>query len=1183
MKPFVHLHVHTEYSLLDGAARIKKLVKTCKEQGMSAIAITDHGNLYGAVQFFDACTDAGIKAIIGCEFYVADNYLEKKGKTKLAHLVLLAKDETGYNNLCKLNAEAFANGFYYKPRIDYSLLEKYHEGLVCLSACIGGDIPQLILKHKYEEAEALVLWFKNLFGDDFYLEIQNHFLPEQLEVNPKLHEYAKKYNIKLVATNDVHYINKEDAEVQDILLCVQTGKHFEDPDRMRFPNNEFYLKTYDEMADLFPDDLDALDITNEIAEKCNFQFLYGHYMYPKYTPETGQTPYDYLKDLVEDGLRRKYKQETPEIRERIEYEIGVIQKLGYIEYFLIVWDYINAARRKGISVGPGRGSGAGSIVAYLMGITDVDPMKYGLFFERFLNPERVSAPDFDVDFEDSRRSEVFDYVVEKYGADHVAKIITFGTMAAKNAIKDVARVLSVPYSEVDKVTKAIPNSVKRPNIIAKVFGLNQKEGSPDESVPELVEIYNSNADIRKVIDIANKLEDMPRQTGIHACGVIIGGAVLDEHMPLSRNGEDITTQYVGGELEHLGFLKMDFLGLRNLSDIKHAINMVKENHGVEINFDNMTYDDAEVFKLISTGNTTAIFQLESGGFQKFMRDLQPTCLEDIIAGVSLYRPGPMDSIPTFVKNKHNPEGITYVSPIMKPILDVTYGCIVYQEQVMKIVQDLAGYTLGRADSVRKMMGKKKVADMQKERVVFVHGCPESNGKAAVKGAMANGVDEATANKLWDEMEKFGSYAFNKSHAAAYAHVTYQTAYLKTYYKPEFLTSVLNNRITNADEITNYISYCREEGIKILCPDVNESDAYFTCDGKNIRFGLGALKGVGEAVCKQIVDERKKNGKFKDFADFLYRIAEFGVNKRVVEAFIFAGACDCFNHTRKDMFMVYEKALDTALRDAKARNSGQGTIFDLFLDPKQDAPSKISIVYPNLPEYETLEKLKHEREVLGIYLSGHPLDDHREKFKAYNFNASMIAKQVEEEGSPVDDVEHIEISHSNYGLKNNMYVDCGGIVVEVKKLLSKKTNLPMAILRVEDIYGGFDVMIPNKVYNEFSTYLFEDNFLTIKGKLSVRDGEKPIVIAEQLIEWERKQTEGKPVVVQKEKKLYLKYDITNERVNTEVLDVLSQFPGDMKVVVQSNGKLYNVPRKVSMHAKLTDALEKSIGSTNLIIR
>lgn len=1142
MGNFVHLHLHTEYSLLDGAARIDKVVKVAKEMGMPALAITDHGNMYGAVAFFDACESAGIKAIFGCEFYCCDDLTVKSGKIKLNHLVLLAKNEVGYHNLCKLNTIAFDQGFYYKPRIDRKTLKQYSEGLVCLSACLAGEIPQAILNREYDEAENIVKWFKDVFKDDFYLELQNHHIEEQIEVNIKLKEYAKKYNIKTVATNDVHYIYREDAVTQDVLMCVQMSKTIDDPDRMKFPNDEFYLKSYEEMAEAFPNDLDALENTMEIVDKCNYRLTYGHYMYPKYVPVTGQAPIDYFRDLIEAGLKKKYKVETPEIRERIEYELGVISKLGYVEYYLIVWDYINAAREKGISVGPGRGSGVGSIIAYLIGITDVDPIKYGLFFERFLNPERVSAPDFDVDFEDSRRSEVFEYVKEKYGTDRVVKIITFGTMAAKNAIKDVGRVLKVPYSELDQVTKAIPNTVKRPNIIAKVFGINHKEGTPDESIPELVEMYNNSDDIKKVVDIAYKLEDSPRQTGIHACGVIIGGDILDKHIPLAKNGDILTSQYVGGELEHLGLLKMDFLGLRNLSDIKGAIDLIKANHGVQVNFDEMDYDDPEVYKMISTGNTMAVFQLESGGFQKFMKELQPTCLEDIIAGVSLYRPGPMDSIPTFVKNKHNPEGIQYVSPLLEPILDVTYGCIVYQEQVMKIVQVLAGYTLGRADSVRKMMGKKKLKDLKLEREVFLNGCESINGKAAVEGAVKRGLDVDVANKLWDEMEKFGSYAFNKSHAAAYAHVTYQTAYLKCHYEAEFLTAVLNNRITNSDEIKNYITYAREEKIEVLPPNINLSETYFTVKNNQIRFGLAALKNVGVNVVDQIVNERKTNGDYKDLNDFVNRLDTTLLNKRCVESMILSGAFDCFGVKRSQMMRVYPQIIEKVVSDRKRQATGQ---FSLFGDILKDDATNI-VKMPDIPEYDDQTKLKLEKEVVGIYISGHPLASYVDEFKNFNFNGGML--QVEES---TDGEEEQDDSLKYDGLQDNMEVVCGGIISELKKVYSKKDGSEMAIIKVEDLYGSFDAMLFGRTYATYKPLLEIDKIIKIKGKLSIND-RGVCVRVENVAEMANK-TITTPLAEEPKKKeiptLYLMYDLTDKDLSKDIADLLKSYPGESPVVVK----------------------------------
>lgn len=1171
MGDFVHLHVHTEYSLLDGAARIKKLVKVCKEYGMSACAITDHGNMFGSVAFFDACQDVGIKAIFGCEFYVCDNLTVKQGKTKLNHLVLLAKNEVGYHNLCLLNSIAYAEGFYYKPRIDYNLLEKHCEGLICLSACLAGDIPQLILQRQFDEAEKLILWFKKIFGEDFYLELQNHGLEEQIIVNEKLREYSKKFDIKTVATNDAHYIFKEDSEMQDVLMCVQMGKTLDDPDRMKFPNSEFYLKTYDQMALAFPNDINALETTLEIADKCNFKLTYGNYMFPKYIPSTGQTPNEFFQDLIEEGLKKRYDEITSEIRARAEYEIETISRLGYVEYYLIVWDYINAAKNKGISVGPGRGSGVGSIAAYALGITDVDPIKYGLFFERFLNPERVSAPDFDIDFEDSRRGEVFDYVKEKYGEERICKIITFGTMAAKNAIKDVARVLRMPYSEVNRITKAMPNNIKGGDIIKKCFGLyHPKEGDKDfgtvYGVPELMEIYASNPEIKRVIDIAIKIEGSPRQTGIHACGVIIGGDVLEKHIPLAKNSDIITSQYVGGELEHLGLLKMDFLGLRNLSDIKQAIDLIKENHGVEISFDKHTYDDPEVFKLISTGNTKAIFQLESSGFQKFMRELQPTCIEDIIAGVSLYRPGPMDSIPTFIKNKHNPSGITYVSPVMEPILNVTYGCIVYQEQVMKIVQELAGYTLGRADSVRKMMGKKKLKDLQKEREVFLNGYAAENGGVSVDGVLKRGLDKDVANKLWDEMEKFGSYAFNKSHAAAYAHVSYQTAYLKTYYEPEFLTAVLNNRITNIDEVKNYITYAKQEKIEVLPPDINQSETMFSVKNNKIRFGLAALKGVGVAVIDSIIAERKQNGNFKSFSDFVNRFDNAVLNKRCLDSLILSGAFDCFNVYRSKLMQVYPNLVDRANSDRKTRALGQFSLFDTVL--KTDVVNEVQ--YPNIPEFDEQTKLKLEKEVVGVYISGHPLSNYATKFSEFNLTGDML--QVDEDDEESEDNANEEQVFD--GLTDGMDVTCGGIVTEIKKMLSKRDNKEMAFAKIEDLYGIIDLMFFPQHYAKLKDKLKIDALITIHGRFSIRSGERPCVIVDNITPWEN---HTKLAVNEKSiKTLYLKYDVSNIALHDDVYALLNTYPGfSPVVVVDTNGNAFKLNISVNPNSFLLSELHAYI--------
>ena len=1161
MTDFVHLHLHTEYSLLDGIARIDQVTKKAKELGMPAIAITDHGNMYGAVKFYDACRDLDIKAIFGCEFYVAQDLHVKAGKSKYAHLVLLAKDEIGYNNICMLNTIAFRDGFYYKPRIDYKTLEQYHEGVVCLSACLAGDIPQAIMNRDFDEAERLVKWFKDLFGDDFYLEVQNHHLPEQLEVNVKLFEYAKKYNIKTVATNDVHYVNKDDSEMQDVLMCVQMGKTVDDPDRLKLPCDEFYFRTGDEMLELFPDHPECIATTLEIADKCNYKFTYGHYLFPKYEPITGEEPIVYLRNLIDEGIRKKYGEETPVIRERIERELGVITKQGFVEYFLIVWDYINAARNMGISVGPGRGSGAGSIVAYLIGITNIDPLKYDLIFERFLHAERVSAPDFDVDFEDCRRQEVIGYVREKYGEPRVAKIITFGTMAAKNAIKDVGRALKVPYSELDQVTKAMPTKItkdgkdieiKRPNIIMKSFGFyHPKEGAKDYgvdySVPELVEMYNENPDVKKVVDIAMKLEDAPRQTSTHACGVIIGKDSLEKFIPQSRNGDDITTQFTGVEMEHLGHLKMDFLGLRNLSDIRMAINYVRENHGVEIDFDKSSYDDPEVFKLIASGNTKAIFQIESGGFQGFMKDLRPTCLEDIVAAVSMYRPGPMNAIPRFVHNKHNPQDVTYAHPILEPILKPTYGCIVYQEQVMRIVQDMAGYTLGQADMVRRMMGKKQVDKMMKEEEVFINGREEfvdKDGKLNTKidGALKRGVPLDVAKQVWSEMADFAKYAFNKSHAAAYSLVTYQTAYLKCYYEAEFLTAVINNRITNSDEIKNYVTYAKEEKIEVLPPNINLSDTYFTVKDNKIRFGLAALKNVGVNVVEQIIQERKLNGDFKDLNDFVNRLDTTLLNKRCVESMILSGAFDCFGVYRSQMMRVYPQIIEKAVLDRKHQASGQ---FSLFNDILKDDKSNM-ITMPNIPEYDDQTKLKLEKEVAGIYVSGHPLSNFVDCFKDFNFNGGMLI--VEEK----DEMNEEEVENKYDGLSDNMDIVCGGIITEMKKLYSKRDGSEMAIVKIEDLYGSFDAMLFSKIFAKNKDMLLVDNVVKIKGKLSIN--EKGVCVrVEDISKIENKQilTTQENTVEEKKSipKLYLMYDLTDEKLSKEIYDLLKSYPGESPVIVK----------------------------------
>lgn len=1193
MEDFVHLHLHTEYSLLDGAARIGKVVKTAKEMGMKSIAITDHGNMYGTIALFDECNKVGdIKPIFGCEFYVCDDLHQKSGKPKLRHLVLLVKNEVGYKNICMLNTIAFRDGYYYKPRIDYKTLNEYREGLVCLSACLAGTLPQLLLTGQMDEADKFVESMKQMFGEDFYVEVQDHGLEDEKRVYPMLVDIARRHCVKTVATNDVHYINKEDSVVQDVLMCVQMQKTVDDPDRLKFETDEFYLKTGDQMAALFPDNPEAIKNTLEIADKCNFTFKdidKNLYLFPQYHAPDGQDNYAFMRKMVFDGLAKKYPEVTQPIIDRAERELALIKRQGFVEYFLTVWDYINAARNMGVPVGPGRGSGAGSLVAYAIGITNIDPLKFDLLFERFLHEERVTAPDFDVDFADDRRGDVIEYVRQKYGEKRVVKIVTFGTMAAKNAIKDVGRVLRVPYSELDKVTKNIPNiPAKHHDVIQKCFGFYKgKEGEPNYAIPELVETYNSNPDIKKVVDIAMKLEGMPRQCSTHACGVVIGSDDLEKFMPLSRNGDDITTQYSMTDIERLGHLKMDFLGLRNLNDIQKAIEYIKENHGVDIDFMKLGYDDPEVYKLISSGNTKAIFQIESTGFQKFLKQLRPTCIEDITAGVSLYRPGPMDSIPTYTHNKHHPEDVKYDHPILENILNVTYGCIVYQEQVMRVCQDMAGYTLGQADMVRRMMGKKKVDAMKAEKQVFLYGKPAQNGKPAIDGAVKRGVPEDVAMKVWDQMEKFAQYAFNKSHAAAYSLITYQTAFLKCYYEPEFLTSVLNNRITNIDEIKNYVTYARSEGIEILPPDINKSMTGFSVKDGKIRFGLAALRNVGLGVIDSIIEERNRGGEFKDFMDFARRVDQQALNKRCLESLILSGAFDCFGKFRSQLMQVYEMVVDRVIKDKKNRETGQ---FSLFDDPTLVSAVEFDeIQYPRIKEFNKEAFLKFEKEVVGIYISGSPLDDYINEYKAFNFTSDMISGLDEgEEGETVDEDQQIEgeDKFQDSGLVDNMRVMCGGLVSVIKKVITKATNKEMGILTIEDLYGTFDVMLFANNYAKYKYLLKEDQFIKIEGKLSLREGQNPIIIADKII---FSTSETKPdfeVEDKKEQKLYLKFDINDKQRYQKVEQIVASYPGTSQIVIKDEvtGAVFMLKnRNVKVGDGLIYELIGELGEKNVVVR
>jgi len=1089
MGDFVHLHVHSEYSLLDGANRIKQLPKIAKELGMDAISITDHGVMYGAIEFYKACKDEGIKPIIGCEVYVAprSRFNKEAGiDNKYNHLILLAKNNEGYKNLSKMVSIGFTEGYYYKPRIDLETLEKYHEGLICCSACLGGSLPQAILDGNMEKAEEIALWHKDLFGEDYYIEIQANTLKEQALANPKLVQLARKLDISLVATNDAHYTKKEDAYNHEVLLCIQTGKKMSDMDRMRFETDDFYIKSPEEMKEFFSNFPDAIQNTVKIAEKCNVEFEFGHTILPNYeVPAEFETHYDYFKKLCEDGLIKRYGENvSKEIRDRMEYEVSVIQKMGYVDYFLIVWDFINWAKLNGIPVGPGRGSGAGSIVAYSIGITDIDPIKYNLLFERFLNPDRISMPDFDVDFCYERRQEVIDYVARKYGRDHVSQIITFGTMSARMVIRDVGRALDFPYSDTDKLAKMIPFEIHI--TIAKAMEQNR----------ELKELYDNNEEIHKLLDIAMGLEGMPRQASTHACGVVITKDPVDSYVPLYVNEGAISTQYTMTILEQLGLLKMDFLGLRTLTVIQDAINLIKENRGIDVKFDE-EMNDQKVYKLWGEGKSVGIFQFESAGMTNFMKELKPDSLEDIIAGVSLYRPGPMDQIPRYIKNKLNPEHAEYTHPALEPILKVTYGCMVYQEQVMQIVRDLAGYSLGRADLVRRAMGKKKLDVMAKEREIFINGQVDENGNVIVPGCVRNGIDAVSANKIFDEMAEFAKYAFNKSHAAAYAVVSYRTAYLKAYYPEELMAATLNSYLGNLDKIPLYIDECRRMNIDILKPDINESFTRFTVYNNKIRFGLGSIKNVGVAVVESIVLERKKNGPYLSFTDFCERIQEEAVNKKCIESLIKSGAFDCFGQTRSTLLASFETIIDTIQDSARKNFKGQVSMFDLDSMDSEDK-EELKYTFTELKEFEDRELLSMEKEMLGIYISGHPLAKIREQIiKSTNIDTMKMMELKEE----------VDSTGNTINYKDGQIVKYAGIISSIKKKYTKNNKL-MAFATIEDLYGVAEIIVFENAYQGAANLLVTDNIVLVEGRLSIREDEEVKIVAREIKELSEVETKQK---------------------------------------------------------------------------
>ena len=1077
---FVHLHVHSEYSLLDGMCRIKDLPKRAKELGMKAIALTDHGVMYGAVNFFKACKEEGIKPIIGCEVYVAPRtrFEKEVGKDdEYFHLILLAKNKEGYQNLIKMVSASFTEGYYYKPRIDHDLLEKYHEGLICCSACLAGEVNRAILEDNMDKAKDIAKWYKNLFKDDYYIEIQNNGLAEQIMCNQKLIEIARELDIPLVATNDSHYLKKEDYYNHEILLCIQTAKKITDEDRMRFETNEFYIKSPEEMADYFSNVPDAIENTVKIADKCNYEFEFGNTKLPNYdVPKEFKTHEEYFRKLTWDGIEKRYgKDYSDEVKQRCDYELGIISKMGYVDYYLIVWDYINYAKSVGIPVGPGRGSGAGSIVAYAIGITDIDPLRYSLLFERFLNPERISMPDFDVDFSDERRQEVIDYVARKYGQDHVSQIITFGTMSAKSVIRDVGRVLDVPYNEVDRLAKMIPFEIHI--TIDKALEENQ----------ELKAQYESDETTRQIIDIARGLEGMPRNASTHACGVIITKDPVDTYVPLATNDGNVVAQFTMTQLEELGLLKMDFLGLRTLSVIANCLELVKKNRGIDVEFDSKM-DDPNVYKLWQDGKTFGIFQFESTGITNFMKELKPDSFEDIVAGVSLYRPGPMDQIPRYIRGKQNPGHNEYTHEALEPILNVTYGCMVYQEQVMQIVRDLAGYSLGRADLVRRAMGKKKLDVMAKEREVFIHGQEDENGNLIVPGCVRNGIDEKSADKIFDEMAEFAKYAFNKSHAAAYAVLSYRTAYLKCYYKEELMAATLNSYLGNLDKIPVYIQDCKDMGIEILNPDINESETKFIVVNNKIRFGLGTIKNVGIGVVDAIVEERTKNGPYESFESFVERIKDSQVNKRCIESMIKAGAFDRFGKTRSTLLASFEGIVDTVQSESKNMIANQVSMFDLISEEEKQKTS--GYAYIERDEMDKRELLRLEKEMLGVYISGHPLDAYRDAIKNQTtINAQMLHK--------ID--EDIEEFGKSPDAEDGKQVKLVGIVTKVNKKFTKK-NTTMAFVTIEDFYGQIELVVFDSIYSNVSHFLVDDSIIMCEGRLSIREDEPTKVVANAIKEF-----------------------------------------------------------------------------------
>lgn len=1068
---FTHLHVHTEYSLLDGSSKIKELVARAKELGMDSLAITDHGVMYGVIDFYKAAKEAGIKPVLGSEVYVAPGSRFDRervdGEDRYYHLVLLAENDTGYHNLMKIVTKGFVDGFYYKPRVDYEILEQYHEGIIALSACLAGEVSRYLARGMYEEAKRSALHYQEIFGKgNFFLELQDHGMDEQKMVNQGMVRLSKETGIEMVATNDIHYTFAEDAQAHDILLCIQTGKKVSDENRMRYEGGQYYCKSEEEMRALFPYAQEALDNTYKIAKRCNVEIEFGVTKLPKFQVPEGYDSWSYLNHLCLEGFLKRYPDDDGTLKKRLEYELDVIRTMGYVDYFLIVWDFINYARSKDIMVGPGRGSAAGSIVSYSLGITDIDPVRYNLLFERFLNPERVSMPDIDVDFCYERRQEVIDYVVEKYGKDQVVQIVTFGTLAARGVIRDVGRVLDLPYALCDSIAKMVPNDLGM--TLDKALTAN----------PDLKKAYQENPEIQNLIDMARRLEGLPRHTSMHAAGVVIGSRSIDEFVPLSRAADGtITTQFTMTTIEELGLLKMDFLGLRTLTVIQNAVRMVEKDFRIKLDLDKIDYNDKKVLDSIGTGKTEGVFQIESSGMKSFMKELKPENLEDIIAGIALYRPGPMDFIPKYLKGKNDRSSITYDCPQLEPILKPTYGCIVYQEQVMQIVRDLAGYTMGRSDLVRRAMSKKKASVMEKERQNFVYGNPEEG----VKGCIGNGIDEKTANHIYDEMIDFAKYAFNKSHAAAYAIVSYQTAYLKYYYPLEFMAALMTSVMDNVTKVSEYILTCRQVmNISILPPDINEGESGFSVSGNAIRYGLSAIKSVGRSVVDVIVADREARGPFRSMEDFVDRMSNKEVNRRTLENFIKSGALDTLPGTRKQKMAVMPSMLEEKTREKKNSISGQMSLFDIAGEEEREA---FQITFPPIGEYAKEELLAFEKETLGVYVSGHPMEDYEDSWKK-NATATSADFVVDEETEEAV-------------LKDGDRVVVGGMVAG-KTVKTTRTNQLMAFVTLEDLVGSVEIVVFPRDYEANRNLFVEDSKLFVRGRVSIGDDPVGKLVCEQVV-------------------------------------------------------------------------------------